>query len=110
MRRVPARDRRRTASRDVLVNDGSRIEHRIRIEADGTVSAYSGKVEFGQGIRTAFAKIVADELDVPIEKVHMVMGDTALVPVDEGTYGSHSVEQEAPARSRWTTGGRSSAG
>ena len=82
------------------MNDGSRIEHRIRIDPDGTVTAFSGKVEFGQGIRTAFAQIVADELDVPIEKVRVVAGDTALAPVDEGTYGSHSVEQEAPALRR----------
>ena len=82
------------------MNDGSRIEHRIRVESDGTVTAFSGKVEFGQGIRTAFAQIVADELDVPIENVRVVAGDTALVPVDEGTFGSHSVEQEAPALRR----------
>jgi CO/xanthine dehydrogenase Mo-binding subunit len=82
------------------VNDGSRIEHRIRIEPDGMVTVLSGKVEFGQGIRTAFAQIVADELDVPIERVRVVMGDTALVPVDAGTYGSHSVEQEAPQLKR----------
>ena len=72
------------------------VEERVRIETDGTVTAFSGKVEFGQGVRTAFAQIVADELDVPIERVHVVLGDTAEVPFDFGTFGSHSVAQEWP--------------
>lgn len=73
-----------------------RLEQRIRVERDGTVTALSGKIEFGQGIRTAFAQIVADELDVPIERVNVVLGDTDQVPFDFGTFGSHSVAQEAP--------------
>ena len=77
-----------------------RVEQRIRIEPDGTVVALSGKVEFGQGIRTAFAQTVADELDVPIEKVRVVLGDTAQVPFDAGTFGSRSVAQEGPALRR----------
>lgn len=73
-----------------------KLERRIRIERDGTVSAFSGKIDFGQGIRTAFAQLVADELDVPIERVNVVLGDTAQVPFDFGTFGSHSVAQETP--------------
>jgi CO/xanthine dehydrogenase Mo-binding subunit len=77
-----------------------KIEERIRVEPDGSVTAFSGKIEFGQGIRTAFAQLVANELDVPVERVRVVMGDTAQVPFDSGTYGSHSIEQEAPALRR----------
>jgi nicotinate dehydrogenase subunit B len=73
-----------------------RLEQRIRIESDGRVTALSGKIEFGQGIRTAFAQVVADELDVPIERVNVVLGDTDQVPFDFGTFGSHSVAQETP--------------
>src|SRR5437867_6807850 len=73
-----------------------KLERRIRIERDGTVTALSGKIDFGQGIRTAFAQIVADELDVPIERVNVVLGDTDQVPFDFGTFGSHSVAQETP--------------
>ena len=73
-----------------------RLEQRIRVERDGTVTALSGKIEFGQGIRTAFAQIVADELDVPIDRVNVVLGDTDQVPFDFGTFGSHSVAQETP--------------
>src|SRR5436309_15455374 len=73
-----------------------KLERRIRIERDGTVTALSGKIDFGQGIRTAFAQLVADELDVPIERVNVVLGDTAHVPFDVGTSCSHSVAQETP--------------
>ncbi len=82
------------------MRDGKLLEHRVRIEPDGTVTALSGKIEFGQGIRTAFAQVVADEIDVPIERVRVVLGDTDLVPHDVGTFGSHSVEQETPALRR----------
>jgi len=71
-----------------------RVEERIRIDGDGNVTAFSGKVEFGQGIRTAFAKIVAGELGVPIERVTVVLGDTARVPFDAGTYGSMSIAND----------------
>ncbi len=82
------------------MRDGTRLEDRIRIEPDGRVTALSGKVEFGQGIRTAFAQVVADELDVPIERVDVVLGDTGYSPFDRGTFGSRSVAQEAPALRR----------
>ena len=71
-----------------------RIEDRIRIERDGTFTALSGKVDFGQGIRTAFAQIVADELDVPFASVQVVLGDTSRSPYDFGTYGSQSIHVE----------------
>ena len=77
-------------------HDPERLEQRIRVERDGSITALSGKIEFGQGIRTAFAQIVADELDVPIERVNVVLGDTDQVPFDFGTFGSHSVAQETP--------------
>jgi nicotinate dehydrogenase subunit B len=73
-----------------------RLEERIAVGPDGSITAFSGKVEFGQGIRTGFAQIVADELDVAIERVRVVMGDTDLSPYDWGTFGSHSTELEAP--------------
>ncbi len=73
------------------------LEQRIRIEPDGSVTTFSGKIEFGQGIRTAFAQLVANELDVPVGRVRVVLGDTEQVPFDFGTFGSNSVAQEAPA-------------
>lgn len=67
-----------------------RLEQRIAIEDDGRIVARSGKVEYGQGIRTGFARIVADELSVPFDKVEVVLGETDSVPWDMGTVGSMS--------------------
>lgn len=67
-----------------------RVEQRIVIERDGSVTARSGKVEYGQGIRTGFAKIVAEELGLPIGKVQVELGETDQVPWDMGTVGSMS--------------------
>jgi CO/xanthine dehydrogenase Mo-binding subunit len=74
-----------------------RVEQRIVIEADGTVVARSGKVEYGQGIRTAFAKIVAEELGVSLERIRVELGETDRVPWDWGTAGSRSVANDGRA-------------
>jgi len=68
-----------------------RVEQRISIERDGTVTVRSGKVEYGQGIRTGLAKIVAEELDLPITRVCVELGETDRVPWDMGTFGSLSI-------------------
>ncbi|MCL5280353.1 MAG: molybdopterin-dependent oxidoreductase [Planctomycetes bacterium] len=68
----------------------------LRIGADGRVTGYTGKIEMGQGNRTALAQILADELDVSLESVDMVMGDTALCPWDDGTWGSTSIRSFGP--------------
>jgi len=74
-----------------------RLDDWLRFEPDGTVLASSGKVELGTGVATALAQIVAEELDVPIERVRMVMGDTARTP-DEGiTAGSLTVNTSGTA-------------
>src|SRR6266567_219707 len=69
-----------------------RLDDRLAIARDGTVTAFSGKVELGTGVRTALAQIVAEELDVPFEWIHMVMGDTALTPDEGYTAGSQTIE------------------
>ena len=60
----------------------------LRIGADGRVSCLTGKIEMGQGVVTSLAMMLADELEVPLEAVDMVMGDTDLCPWDMGTFGS----------------------
>jgi nicotinate dehydrogenase subunit B len=61
------------------------------IEADGSVTAFSGKVELGTGTRTALAQIVAEELDLPLARVHLVMGDTDSTPNEGYTAGSMTI-------------------
>src|SRR5216684_8095067 len=63
----------------------------LHIDEDGKVTAFTGKVEIGQNIRTSLAQTVADELRVPFESVTMVTADTALTPFDFGTVGSRSM-------------------
>jgi len=65
----------------------------LRIEPNGDVTAFSGKVEVGTGTRTALSQIVAEELDVPFERVHLVMGDTARTPDEGYTAGSMTMER-----------------
>ena len=68
----------------------------LHIGEDGIVTAFTGKVEIGQNIRTSLAQSVADELHVPFENVRMVMADTALTPYDMGTFGSRTTPTMAP--------------
>ncbi len=60
------------------------------VRPDGTVTAYAGKVEYGQGIRSGLAVEVADELRVSLDAVEVVLGDTERTPWDMGTFGSQS--------------------
>lgn len=60
----------------------------LRIGEDGRVSCFTGKIEMGQGVITSLAMMLADELEVPLDSVDMVMGDTDLCPYDMGTWGS----------------------
>ena len=68
----------------------------LRIGADGRVGCFVGKVEMGQGNMTALAMLAAEELDVPLERVDMLMGDTDLCPWDGGTGGSLTLWQFGP--------------
>jgi len=68
----------------------------LRIGEDGTITCFTGKVELGQGVATSLSQTLADELDVPLESVDMVMGDTALCPYDAGTWGSMTTPYFGP--------------
>ena len=69
----------------------------VHVSADTVVTAFTGKVEAGQGTRTALALVVAEELAVPVESVRVVMGDTSVSPFDIGTFGSRSMPYAGPA-------------
>jgi CO/xanthine dehydrogenase Mo-binding subunit len=73
------------------IKKANQVDDWLKIDPDGSVTVFSGKIDSGTGVQTALAQIVAEELDVPIERVHMVMGDTARTP-DEGiTAGSTTI-------------------
>ncbi len=68
----------------------------VHIGADGAITAFSGKVEAGQGTRTALSLLVAEELGVPASTVGLVLADTDVSPFDLGTFGSRSMPHAAP--------------
>lgn len=68
----------------------------LHIGEDGRVSCFTGKIEMGQGIITSLAQMLAEELNVPLASVDMVMGDTDLCPWDMGTFGSMSTRFFGP--------------
>jgi isoquinoline 1-oxidoreductase len=78
------------------VSQANGVNAYLRIGADGRVTGFTGKAELGQGIVTALAQILAEELDVPFQSVDMVMGDTDLCPYDMGTFGSRSIRYFGP--------------
>ncbi len=69
----------------------------LRIGADGRITCFTGKIEMGQGIYTSLAQMIAEELDVSLSTIDMVMGDTDLCPYDGGTVGSRSTKYFGPA-------------
>ena len=77
----------------------------IHIGGDGRVTAYTGKVEIGQNMRTSLSQVIADELRTPLTSVAFVMADTDLTPFDQGTFGSRTTRRwrrswRAPPRRR----------
>lgn len=74
-----------------------RLSQWLRLRADGVVEAFSGKVELGQGILTALAQIVAEELDVSLARVRMVPASTPLSPDEAVTSGSLSIQDSGTA-------------
>ena len=66
------------------------VDSWIAIAADGSITAFSGKEELGQGISTAQQQLVAEELSVPFERVKLIYCDTALTPDQAYTSGSQS--------------------
>jgi nicotinate dehydrogenase subunit B len=79
------------------LNSNRLLSSWLRINPNGTVTVFTGKVELGQGIASALAQVAADELDVGYRRINMVTADTSRTP-DEGiTAGSQSIEQSGTA-------------
>jgi CO/xanthine dehydrogenase Mo-binding subunit len=62
----------------------------VRLHLDGSATIYCGTSDMGQGARTVFSQIAAEELGVSLEKIVMIMGDTSVVPFDLQTSASRS--------------------
>jgi nicotinate dehydrogenase subunit B len=75
----------------IVAPSPSRLDSWLRIDKEGIVHVFTGKPEIGMGVGTAYAQIVAEELDVPLDRVVLVMGDTASTANQGGVGGSTSI-------------------
>lgn len=78
----------------------------LHVSEDGKITAFVGKTEIGQNIRTSLAQTVADELHVRFEDVTMTMADTAITPFDMGTFGSRTTPTMTPQLRRVASAAR----
>jgi CO/xanthine dehydrogenase Mo-binding subunit len=85
-------DARAAASAKAKTVSSDRVDGFLAIAPDGKVTVYSGKVDLGTGVRTALTQMVAEELDVPMNRVTIIEGDTALTPDQGTTSGSFSIQ------------------
>src|SRR5438105_9089727 len=69
----------------------------VRVPPTGKVSVFTGSHSHGQGHETTFAQVASDELQLPIEDIEIVHGDTGQVPFGMGSYGSRSAAVGATA-------------
>jgi nicotinate dehydrogenase subunit B len=69
----------------------------LRIDADGSITVFTGKAELGQGFKTAFQQIAAEQLDVPFASLKVVTADTKLTANEGYTSGSHSMQDSGTA-------------
>ena len=79
------------------LNGNPMLDAWLRISPDGSATVFTGKVELGQGIVTALAQIAAEELDLPLERIKMISGDTGQTPNEGQTAGSQSIEASGTA-------------
>src|SRR5437773_5494764 len=79
------------AGKPPLTPDG--LDSWVAVLPDGSVTAFFGKMDMGQGVDTAIGQIVADELDVAFDRVQVVMGDTAFTCNQGGASGSTGVQR-----------------
>jgi CO/xanthine dehydrogenase Mo-binding subunit len=74
------------------LKDNPSLTRWVHFQDDGTVRVATGRVEMGQGVVTAMWQIAAEELDVPLERVRVLSGDTDAGPNEFYTASSQSIE------------------
>jgi CO/xanthine dehydrogenase Mo-binding subunit len=79
------------------LKNNPRLDAWLKLHPDGRVTMLTGKVELGQGILTALTQIVADELDVDLDSIQVISGDTLLTPNEGVTSGSLSIQDSGTA-------------
>ncbi|TPK61170.1 xanthine dehydrogenase family protein molybdopterin-binding subunit [Mesorhizobium sp. B2-4-15] len=69
----------------------------IRIDADGSITVFTGKAELGQGTKTSLRQIAAEELEVEPASIRLITADTALTPNEGYTAGSQTIQNSGTA-------------
>ena len=93
----PRRPRLPRQNRPGSLKTSPYLDSWIRIDADGSITVFTGKAELGQGFKTAFQQIAAEELDVPFASLKVVTADTKLTANEGYTSGSHSMQDSGTA-------------
>jgi CO/xanthine dehydrogenase Mo-binding subunit len=75
--------------------DTHEVDSFLAVHSDGSVTLYTSHVDVGVGLRIAMRQMVAEELGIPVERIAMVEGDTALTPDHGGTGGSTGIPRGA---------------
>ena len=70
--------------------DATQVDSWLAIGADESITAYSGKCEFGQGFETVQYQLIAEELSVPLNRITLIFCDTGYTPDQGVTSGSQS--------------------
>jgi nicotinate dehydrogenase subunit B len=78
----------------VVSPDATMVDSWVAIGADESITCYTGKVELGQGIRTVQYQLIAEELNVAMSRVSLIMGITGITPDQGSTSGSQSTITE----------------
>src|SRR6185295_8070423 len=71
--------------------DPREVDSFLAIHADGAVTIYTSKVDVGTGLSIAMTQMVAEELGIPVARISVVEGDTAVTPDQGGTGGSTGI-------------------
>src|SRR5262245_42098858 len=82
------------------------VDSFLAVHADNSVTIFVGKVDIGTGGRIAMRQIVGEELDVPLERIAMIEGDTALTPNQGATAGSCGIARGGTQRRPAADAGR----
>ena len=79
------------------LSDAPFLDSWIRIDADNTITVFTGKAELGQGVKTALLQVAAEELDVQPGDIKLITADTGLTPDEGYTAGSQSMQNSGTA-------------
>ena len=79
------------AAADFAPVPANELDSWIAIGEDGKVTAFTGRIDLGTGTQTVYCQAIAEELDIPVESVSIVMGDTARTPEQGKSTASNSV-------------------